>query len=199
MVSRSKKSGVSSKKGPWLLTAGCRLRFSRSTKSNKAERPTSSSKFQRYYWPTFCLQLFAFCLLLSACTTKSESPAQNHSPKFQQYYVHGEQLYLKHCSNCHQKTGTGLGLLYPPLNQSDFLDHNLERVVCIMKNGTKGELIVNGKSFNKEMPGIPSLTDIEVAEIATFLYNTWNRDRGIIEVRDVSQILLKCDSLSVNR
>ena len=32
------------------------------------------------------------------------------SPKFEQYYVQGEQLYLKNCSNCHQKTGTGLGL-----------------------------------------------------------------------------------------
>jgi mono/diheme cytochrome c family protein len=108
--------------------------------------------------------------------------------------VQGEQLYLKNCSNCHQTNGTGLGLLYPPLDKSDFLQNNFEDVICILKNGQKGEILVNGKSFNKEMPGSPSLTDLEIAEIATFVYNSWSNERGIIEVGDVSKILSICDS-----
>jgi cytochrome c551 len=113
--------------------------------------------------------------------------------------VQGEQLYLKNCSNCHQKNGAGLGLLYPPLNNSDYLRNNFEEVICILKNGKDGEILVNGKSFNKIMPGIPSLTDLEVAEIATYVYNSWDNQRGIIEVADVSGILSRCDSLSVIR
>ena len=68
-----------------------------------------------------------------------------------------------------------------------------------MKNGKDGEILVNGKSFNKIMPGIPSLTDLEVAEIATYVYNSWDNQRGIIEVAGVSGILSRCDSLSVIR
>lgn len=115
--------------------------------------------------------------------------------------MQGEQLYIKNCSNCHQKTGTGLGLVYPPLKNSDYMDHNFEEVICLIKNGKKGDLMVNGKNFNQNMPGIPSLTDLEVAEIATYIYNSWENERGIIEVQDVSKLLSLCDgdSLSVTR
>jgi hypothetical protein len=72
----------------------------------------------------------------------------------------------------------------------------VEDVICLIKNGKSGELIVNGKSYNQTMPGIPSLTELEIAEIATYIYNTWSNDTGsIIEVTAVSQVLLKCDSL----
>ena len=139
------------------------------------------------------------CCLPFACSTKREPSTNSSSAKFEQYYVQGERLYLKNCSNCHQKNGAGLGLLYPPLNNSDYLRNNFEEVICILKNGKEGEIIVNGKSFNKAMPAIPSLTDLEVAEIATYVYNSWDNQRGIIEVVDVSGILSRCDSLSVIR
>src|SRR5688500_18105154 len=66
------------------------------------------------------------------------------------YYVQGEQLYIKHCSNCHQSNGTGLGLVYPPLHQSDYMKNNLEQVLCLMKHGMKGEITVNGKTYRSE-------------------------------------------------
>ncbi|HEU5292598.1 MAG TPA: cytochrome c, partial [Cyclobacteriaceae bacterium] len=84
-------------------------------------------------------------LLLSVLIFFACSGKHSDSVKFQQYYVQGEQLYIKHCSNCHQANGTGLGLVFPPLNQSDFMDKNFEQVLCLMKHGIKGELIVNGK------------------------------------------------------
>lgn len=139
--------------------------------------------------------------ILLACSTKSESNTRTSSIKFEQYYVQGEHLYIKNCSNCHQKTGTGLGLVYPPLNTSDYLEHNFEEVICLIKNGKKGVLLVNGKSYNQAMPAIPSLTDLEVAEIATYIYNTWKNEKGLVEVQEVSKILSLCDrdSLSLIR
>ena len=63
-----------------------------------------------------------------------------------------------------------------------------------MRNGKEGELIVNGKSYNKQMKGISTLTDLEIAEIATYIFNTWERQHGIVEVQEASRILSKCDS-----
>ena len=142
----------------------------------------------------FIGMILSCTVIITCCTTKSES-AQHavSSTKFDQYYLQGEQLFQKNCSNCHQKTGTGLGLVYPPLNKSDFIDNHFEEVICLMKNGKKGELIVNGKSFNKEMPAIPSLTNIEVAEIATYVYNTWERKKGLIDVKAIDSLLTKCN------
>lgn len=112
--------------------------------------------------------------------------------QFRQYYVQGEALYVKHCANCHQKNGEGLGLLYPPVNRSDYMDQYYEDVICLMKYGKQGEIVVNGDVYNQPMPGIPTLTDLEIAELATYLYNNWSRERGLISVTDVSPILQQC-------
>jgi cytochrome c551 len=135
----------------------------------------------------FGIVILAFCFQLLNCSNKKDS-----SPKFKQYYNQGEMLYEKNCSNCHQKNGSGLGLVYPPLDSSDYMEKNFKDVICLIRNGKKGELIVNGKTFNQPMPGIPTLTDLEIAEIATYIYNTWNHQHGIVEVTEVSQLLDSC-------
>ena len=143
---------------------------------------------------TCSLQLVAFCcILLYACNSK---PSPEHSPKFEQYFVQGEQLYIRYCSNCHQKNGKGLGLIYPPLDTSDYMQNHLEEVLCLMRNGKSGELLVNGKSFNQPMPGVQTLSDLEIAEIATYIYNSWSHSKGIVDVKLASQILSSCDSTS---
>lgn len=131
-----------------------------------------------------------FIVIVLCCCSNSKTA---ESVKFQQYYVQGEQLYTKHCSNCHQSTGTGLGLVYPPLAQSDFMKNNLEQVLCLMKYGIKGEIIVNGKSYVQPMPGVQSLTDLEIAEIATYIYNSWEHEHGLIDVTETSRIMRQCN------
>ena len=138
------------------------------------------------------LWLVACCLMLSACNSK---PSPDTSTKFDQYFIQGEQLYVRHCSNCHQKNGRGLGLIYPPLDTSDYMQNHFEEVLCLMRSGKSGELFVNGKNFNQPMPGVPALSDLEIAEIATYIYNSWSHDKGIVDVKMASQILSACDSL----
>lgn len=134
-------------------------------------------------------------LLLFACEqSKTEQAKPERSVKFTQYYIKGEALYTKHCSNCHQSNGTGLGLVYPPLNKSDYMEKNLESVLCGMKHGISGEIIVNGKSFVQPMPGVSTLTDLEIAQIATYIYNTWEHQLGLIDVNTVAPIMQQCAS-----
>jgi len=112
--------------------------------------------------------------------------------KLKQYIVEGQQLYQTHCSNCHQINGNGLGKVYPPLNPSDYMENNLEKVLCIMRNGMKEEILVNGEVYNQLMPGVSSLTDLEVAEIATYIYNSWGNEKGLIGVNEVNVIMKAC-------
>lgn len=132
-------------------------------------------------------------LLIVNCSQNNDSKG-NLSLRSQQYFVQGEKLYATHCSNCHQKDGSGLGLLYPPVNKSDFMDENFDKVVCLMKYGMEGEVYVNGKQYNKTMPGIPTLTDLEITEIATYIYNKWGNRRDSISLQEVSTILRNCNT-----
>ena len=113
-------------------------------------------------------------------------------PKFNQYYIAGEQLYQVHCANCHQKDGKGLRRVYPPVANSDFLKGNMSRVICGMKYGMTGEIIVNGEMYHQKMPGVISLTELELAEIATYLYNSWGGEYGLIDVSEVRPGLDSC-------
>ena len=70
---------------------------------------------------------------------------------------------------------------------------NFDSVVCLIRYGKSGPLIVNGKKFNQPMPAIPALGDLEVAEIATYIYNTWGNEHGIIQVTEASAILSQCN------
>lgn len=112
--------------------------------------------------------------------------------KFRQYYTQGQMLYEKHCSNCHQQDGQGLRRLYPPLAKSDFLKNNFNPFICTMKYGTSGSIVVNGVEFNKLMPGVPSLTELELAELATYITNSWGEQGGIVTIEQVSQALSGC-------
>jgi cytochrome c551 len=127
------------------------------------------------------------CMSLMSCIPNPEAV------KFKQYYRKGESLYEQHCSNCHQADGSGLRRLYPPLDTSDYMTNRFKDVVCAVKYGKTGEITVNGITFNQAMPAFPTLSDLEIAEITTYIYNTWSHDKGLVDVREVSGILSECN------
>lgn len=139
---------------------------------------------------------FIGAMLLNSCDNTTKQGDHKSSVKFDQYFVKGEQLYLNNCSNCHQKNGRGLGRVYPPVDTSDYIDNQLQNVLCLLRYGKKGEIIVNGTMYNQTMPP-PALTDLEIAELATYLYNNWGRKKGIVEVSEVSQKMLRCKEDSI--
>lgn len=142
---------------------------------------------------------YILCLLVaSSCVNKSgrDGLTFKESVKLDQYIVEGRDLYLQHCSNCHQKNGEGLGRLYPPLNKSDFLTDNQEQVMCLIKNGISGPIVVNGIEYNQPMPGLSELTALEIAEITTYIYNKWELKAGLFDVKFAEKALQACDQQS---
>lgn len=110
--------------------------------------------------------------------------------KLEQYYIGGKEIYELNCANCHQKDGKGLQNLYPALVGSDYLK-NKEKVIYIIKNGLSGEILVNGKKYNQPMPANNQLTNLDIAEVVTYIYNEWNSETKITEVKEVEKVLNK--------
>jgi cytochrome c551 len=111
--------------------------------------------------------------------------------KFKQYWTHGRKLYKKHCIGCHQNDGSGLAQLIPPLAGTDYLE-NKERVICIIKHGQQGEVVVNGITYNGVMPASPQLQALDVAELATYILNAWGNEGGFVSVHAADSILNNC-------
>lgn len=136
-------------------------------------------------------------LMLSACGSKHNADGEvtdyQTEVKLKQYIVQGKQLYTAYCSNCHQADGTGLAKLYPPLAASDYLMEDLARAACIVKNGMHEEIEVNGVIFNQMMPANQNLAPLEIAEIITYISNSWGNEAGISEVQTINGWLRKCE------
>jgi len=131
---------------------------------------------------------FSFSFLSYHCTTRTTGA--DPEILYQQYMVHGLRLYQEKCANCHQKNGAGLKRLIPPLIQADYLQ-DLVKTACSIKNGLKGEIMVNGISYDQPMPAA-GLTDLEIAEIITYINNAWGNKGGLSHVNEVSKALAKC-------
>ena len=131
------------------------------------------------------LYFLPFALYLFSCDSQTEV-------KRKQYYIDGQVLYKTHCANCHQENGQGLAGLYPPIMGSDYLTKNKESVLCSMRNGLQDTIVVNGKSYHQPMPANTQLQALDVAEIATYIYNEWGNEKVITEVKTVQKVLEGC-------
>jgi cytochrome c551 len=129
----------------------------------------------------FCVLLF----LITSCQTATEI-------KQKQYFVEGLELYKKNCANCHQIDGTGLAGLYPPIANSEFLKGNKLKMICYMHNGINDSLTINGKRYKQAMPANRALEPLDLAEIATFVYNKWGGETKITDITTVEEALLNC-------
>ncbi len=109
--------------------------------------------------------------------------------KRKQYIAEGFELYKLNCANCHQADGTGLGKLYPPIKNSDYLLKNKAAVVASMRYGLADSIVVNGRGYHHAMPANDKLTNMEIAEITTFLYNQWGNEKTITSIADAEKIL----------
>lgn len=85
----------------------------------------------------------------------------------------GRQVYLQTCFVCHQMEGQGIPGQIPPLAKSDFLAADKERSVRIVLQGMSGDVVVNGKKFNGIMIPHNFLTDDQIANVLTFVRNSF--------------------------
>jgi len=98
----------------------------------------------------------------------------------------GQALFAGTCSVCHQADGKGLPGVFPPLAQSDFLA-DLNRVMGVVLHGLNGAVTVNGQQYNSVMPPMTQLTDDEIANILTYVLNSFGNPGGRVSKDDVKK------------
>jgi len=97
----------------------------------------------------------------------------------------GQGVYSGFCMRCHLSKGEGVEGIYPPLANSNWLSEKRMESIKSVKYGLKGEIEVNGKTYNNNMTSM-GLTDREVADVMNYVMNNFGN-----EDRDLSQVTLK--------
>jgi len=108
--------------------------------------------------------------------------SQNNS--LAQSIKRGQDVFNSTCKLCHMENGQGQPGVYPPLANSDFLAKDSKRAIGIVLNGLNGEITVNGKIYNLDMPAQKQLSDQQVTDVLNFVRNSWgNKGKAITAVQ----------------
>ena len=143
----------------------------------------------------------ALVLSVTACA-KEESPApakavdnatavhaaEASSKSMEERVADGGKVYSTVCSACHQAEGQGLAGAFPPLAESDYLAAGTGPVIEAVLNGLSGPVTVNGKDYNAVMPNLSYLSDVEVADVVTFVMNSWGNPGGDVSSGEVTAV-----------
>ncbi|WKZ57399.1 MAG: cytochrome D1 domain-containing protein [Bdellovibrionota bacterium] len=140
------------------------------------------SKFVRALHSMGCATVIA---ITSATVAWAADPdvANERIPK--QGLDKGKAAYLANCAACHQPDGKGLTGAFPPLAASDFLKPPYTDAVKVVIEGKQGPLTVNKVQYNAVMPAMSHLSDNDVADILTFVVNSWSNPGGTITPEQV--------------
>jgi mono/diheme cytochrome c family protein len=105
----------------------------------------------------------------------------------------GQRLYDIHCANCHQQDGAGLAAWIPPLAQSNHLLAVRLSIPCIISNGMKQPIVVNGVEYNQPMPANPRLSEKEITYITNYVEWYFLKNQQTLSQDSVNLLLRQCN------
>jgi nitrite reductase (NO-forming) len=123
-----------------------------------------------------------------AAVSKAAAAAKSGDLTLEQQVEAGKDLFAGTCSTCHQPDGAGLQGVFPPLARSDYIARDPRRLPSVILHGLTGKVTVNGSEYNSVMPPMTQLTDDEVANISTYVLNSWGNPGGRVTKSEAAAI-----------
>jgi nitrite reductase (NO-forming) len=123
-----------------------------------------------------------------AAVTTAAAAAKTGELTIPQQIEAGRALFAGTCSTCHQADGRGLEGVFPPLAGSDMIAKDPQLVPKTILQGLTGKISVNGREYNSVMPPMTQLTDDEVANISTYVLNSWGNRGGRVTKAEAATI-----------
>lgn len=105
--------------------------------------------------------------------TANASTSEFQETPLQKSISRGKVVYADFCVQCHLTTGKGSEVIYPPLDNSDWLKNDRTKSIHALKYGLTGEITVNSKKYNGAMPSM-GLTNEEIADVLNYISNSWS-------------------------
>jgi mono/diheme cytochrome c family protein len=111
-------------------------------------------------------------------------------------YPKGLRVFQSTCQTCHGPDGNGIKSLAPPLNKSEWVNGNKDKLISIVLFGLTGPIKVNGYVYKApeiagDMPAIAhseEINDEDISELLSFLRSSWQNNSDNVDVKEVSAV-----------
>ena len=108
---------------------------------------------------------------------------ETNQSELQKSKERGGMVFTDFCMQCHLANGKGVPGNFPPLSLSNWLKDKRTESIKAVKYGQKGEIQVNGVTYNGVMVPM-ELSDQEVADVMNYVMNSWGNTQDEMVTED---------------
>ena len=100
----------------------------------------------------------------------------------------GKKVYTMYCLTCHQADGGGVTNMNPPLIKTTYVFGDKNRIIKIVLKGLTEPIDIDGDTYTNVMPPLAHLTDKEVADVLTYVRNSFGNKAAAVTVAEVKKV-----------
>ena len=102
----------------------------------------------------------------------------------------GKKVYDTNCMGCHMANGKGVPRMNPPLVNSPYVMGHAPSLIELVLKGS--EFFGNAdRDYNNLMAPFSALTDAQIADVTTYIRNTYGKTGDEINAEDVKEVRQK--------
>jgi mono/diheme cytochrome c family protein len=104
----------------------------------------------------------------------------------------GKTIYITRCVACHQQDGGGVPRMNPPLDGASAVQgKDKAKLVQVIIKGMTERVEIDGEYYSNNMAPHADLTDQQVADVLTYIRNSWNNKAGVVTADEVKLVRAK--------
>jgi len=103
----------------------------------------------------------------------------------------GAIVYKGTCLACHQVDGGGVPRMNPPLIKTKYVLGDKKQLITILLKGLNDPIEIDDDEFHNPMPPQPTLTDQQIADVLTFVRNSFGNKASAVTATEVKNVRAK--------
>ena len=103
----------------------------------------------------------------------------------------GAKVYNLYCVTCHQVDGSGVPRLNPPLEKTTWVTGSKTRLIRIILKDMNSHEEIDGEVYSNTMAPHNFLTDQQIADVLTYIRNSFGNKASAITRGDVRYVRAK--------
>ena len=100
----------------------------------------------------------------------------------------GKMVYTNVCLACHMAGGGGVQNMNPPLIKTSYVLGSKTTLIKIVLNGFNEDVKINGQTYSNAMTPHADLTDLQIADVLTYVRNSFGNKASAVKVAQVTQV-----------
>jgi len=131
---------------------------------------------------TLMLSCFSLLPLLPQAQAKKKAATLPNRNILQVAVSRGKTVYVDQCLSCHQADGGGVQNMNPPLIKTKWVLGDKIQLIQIVLKGMNTQTEINGDIYHNLMPPHDYMTDLQIADVLTYIRNSFgNKAKAITE------------------